>query len=147
MTDVSRAPVRLGFVSTTVHLDKWQCPWLTCLDIMPRLGTKHRERVAKPMTEPKSILEAAAVYDTAVIDLQQPLILQQEGQPLAVIVSFGEYQRLRALAADEVQRRQAGWQTLAALLADIQQRPTTYTTEQIEAEIGAARAEVSTSWD
>lgn len=94
------------------------------------------------MTKPMSMLEAAAIYDTAVIDLQQPLILQKEGQPLAVIVSFGEYQRLRALAADEVQRRQAGWQTLTALLADVQQRPTTYTPEQIEAEIGAARAEV-----
>lgn len=94
------------------------------------------------MAKPLSISEAAAVYGTAIIDLQQPLILQQEGQPLAVIVPFDEYQRLRALATDEVQRRQAGWQTLAALLADIQRRPTPYTPEEIEAEIGAARTEV-----
>jgi len=74
--------------------------------------------------------------------LQQPLILQQEGQPLAVMVSFEEYQRLRALAADEAQRRLAGWRTLEELLEDVHRRPSDYTPEQIEAEIGAARAEV-----
>ena len=60
------------------------------------------------MTKALSISEAAVAYGTAVADLQQPLILQQEGQPLAVMVSFEEYQRLRALAADEAQRRLAG---------------------------------------
>lgn len=94
------------------------------------------------MTEPLSIMEAAVAYGTAVADLQQPIILQQEGQPLAVIVAFKEYQHLRALAADEVQRRQAGWQALETLLRDLHQRPSDYTPEQIEAEIGAARTEV-----
>ena len=94
------------------------------------------------MTKALSISEAAVAYGTAVADLQQPLILQQEGQPLAVMVSFEEYQRLRALAADEAQRRLAGWRTLEALLEDVHQRPSDYTSEQIEAEIGAARAEV-----
>lgn len=49
---------------------------------------------------------------------------------------------LRALAVDEAQRQQAGWQALEALLRDVHQRPSDATSEQIEAEIGTARAEV-----
>jgi hypothetical protein len=94
------------------------------------------------MTKLLSVSEAAAVYGTAVADLQHPIILQQEGQPLAVIVAFDEYQHLRALAVDEAQRRQTGWQALEALLLDVHQRPSGLIPEQIEAEIGAARAEV-----
>ena len=99
------------------------------------------------MTKALSISEAAVAYGTAVADLQQPLILQQEGQPLAVMVSFEEYQRLRALAADEAQRRLAGWRTLEELLEDVHRRPSDYTPEQIEAEIGDARAEVRKARD
>jgi hypothetical protein len=94
------------------------------------------------MAEPLSVAEAAAVYGTAVADLDHPLILQQEGQPLAVIVAFDEYQRWRALAADEAQRRLAGWDALEVLLSDVHQRPTDFTGEQIEAEISMARGEV-----
>ena len=94
------------------------------------------------MTEPLSVAEAAAVYGTAVADLDHPVILQQEGQPLAVIVGFDEYQRWRALAADDAQRRLAGWRSLEALLEDVHQRPSDYTGEQIEAEISLARDEV-----
>ena len=94
------------------------------------------------MTKSLSVSEAAAVYGTAVADLQHPIILQQEGQPLAVIVAFDEYQHLRALAVDESQRQQAGWQSLEALLKDVHQRPSDCTPEQIEAEIGLARTEV-----
>ena len=91
------------------------------------------------MTTTLSISEAAATYGTAVADLQQPLILQQQGQPLAVMVSFEEYQHWRALAADEAQRRIAGWRTLEELLTELYRRPSDYTAERIEAEIGAAR--------
>ena len=94
------------------------------------------------MTTTLSISEAAATYGTAVADLQQPLILQQEGQPLAVMVSFEEYQHWRALAADEAQRRLAGWKALEELLEEVHRRPSDYTAEQIEAEIGLARSEV-----
>lgn len=99
------------------------------------------------MTTTLSISEAAATYGTAVADLQQPLILQQQGQPLAVMVSFEEYQHWRALAADEAQRRIAGWRTLEELLTELHRRPSDYTAEQIEAEIGAARAEVRKARD
>jgi hypothetical protein len=59
------------------------------------------------MEKSSSVSEAAAIYGTAVADLRQPLILQQANQPWVVIVPFEEYQHLRALADDEVQRRQA----------------------------------------
>ena len=93
------------------------------------------------MGKPLSVSEAAAVYGTAVADLHQPIILQQEGRPLAVIVTFDEYQHWRALAADEAQRRLAGWRSLEVLLAEMHDRPSDLTGEQIEAEISAARAE------
>jgi len=93
------------------------------------------------MTETLSIAEAAAAYGVAVADLQQPLILQQEGQPVAVMVSFEEYQHWRALAVDEMQRRLAGWERLEELLEEVHQRPNDYTTEEIAAEISIARGE------
>jgi PHD/YefM family antitoxin component YafN of YafNO toxin-antitoxin module len=99
------------------------------------------------MTKTLSISEAAVAYGTAVADLQQPLILQQQGQPLAVMVSFEEYQHWRALEADEAQRRSAGWRSLEELLTELHRRPSDYTAEQIEAEIGAARAEVRKARD
>ena len=94
------------------------------------------------MTKSLSVAEAAAAYGTAVADLQHPIILQQEGQPLAVIVAFDEYQHLRALAVDEAQRQQAGWPAIETLLKNMQQRTSDYAPEQIEAEIGTAYAEV-----
>ena len=94
------------------------------------------------MAKPLSVSEATAIYGTAVADLQHPIILQQEGQPLAVIVAFEEYQYLRALAVDEAQRQLAGWQALETLLEDVHGRASESTPEQIEAEIGAARTEV-----
>lgn len=99
------------------------------------------------MPKELSVSEAAIAYGTAVADLQHPIILEQGGRPLAVIVGFEEYQHLRALAADEAQRQQAGWQALETLLAEVHQRPSTYTPEQIEAEIGAARTEVRQARD
>ena len=93
------------------------------------------------MAKTPLISETAVNYGTAVADLQQPLILQQAGQPLAVMVSFEEYEHWRALAADAAQRRLAGWRSLEVLLEEVHGRPSDYTTEQIEAEIGVARAE------
>lgn len=105
------------------------------------------EKKTKPMTEQLTLAEAAVAYATGIADLQQPLILQQEGQPFAVIVSFAEYQRLSALAADEEERRRSGWLALENLLAELHRRPTAYTPAQIEAEISAAYAEVKKARD
>jgi len=94
------------------------------------------------MAEPQQIAEIAISYGTAVADLQRPLILEHDGQPLAVLISFEEYRRLRALESAEEQRQQMGWIELGKFLAEIHSRPTEYTPEQIEAEITAAVTEV-----
>jgi PHD/YefM family antitoxin component YafN of YafNO toxin-antitoxin module len=93
-------------------------------------------------TNPLSVAEATVVYDTAVADLQRPILLRQEGRPVAVIIAFEEYQRLRAVAMDEAQRREAGWQALTALLHDVHRRPSDLDPGQIETEISLARGEV-----
>ncbi len=94
------------------------------------------------MDDPKRISEALPSYDLAGADLEEPLILKRKGEPVAVVISFEEYRRLRAIEASEELRRKAGWDELNKLLADVHSRPTNYTPEQIEQEITAARAEV-----
>ena len=94
------------------------------------------------MAELPKIAEAAAHYGAAVADLQAPLILEKEGRPLAVVIAFEEYQRLRLLEAEKTERQRRAWLEMEALLAKIHSRPTEYSPEQIEAEITAARAEV-----
>jgi len=95
------------------------------------------------MTAESSISEPAASYGLAQADIQYPVVLQHEGQPLAVIISFKEYQRLRTLTADEEQRHLAGWTALQNLVNEIHQRYTEATPEQIETEISKAKKEVS----
>jgi PHD/YefM family antitoxin component YafN of YafNO toxin-antitoxin module len=97
------------------------------------------------MPKRKSISEISPGYKTAQADIRNPVILQREGQPLAVIISYDDYQRLCTLIADEEQRHQAGWATLKALVEQVHQHATQYTPGQIEAEIGTAREEVKKS--
>lgn len=94
------------------------------------------------MADAKRVSEAAPRYAEVVTDLESPLVLERAGKPVAVIISIEDYRRLQALAEDEQQRRAAGWLALDALLTTVHQRPTEYTADQIEAEIGKARDEV-----
>ncbi len=94
------------------------------------------------MDDSKRISEALPSYDLAGADLEQPLILKRKGEPVAVVISFEEYRRLRAIEASEELKRQIAGRELEQLLADIHSRPTDFTPEQIEQEITEARAEV-----
>jgi PHD/YefM family antitoxin component YafN of YafNO toxin-antitoxin module len=85
--------------------------------------------------EKPRVAEAAIPYGTPVADLRSPLILEREGQPVAVILPFDEYERLIQLAASDQERREAAWTSLASLLDDIRQRPTGLMPEQIAAEV------------
>ncbi|HNS52787.1 MAG TPA: hypothetical protein PKO09_16600 [Anaerolineae bacterium] len=96
------------------------------------------------MGEKRPVSEAVAAYGMAVADLGRPVILEQEGQPVAVVLSFEEYQKLRTLLQDDELRRQRGWASLELLLAEIHQRPTPFSSAEIESEITAAREEVRT---
>ncbi len=90
----------------------------------------------------EKISEAAIDYGMAKTSLQQPLILERDGQPLAVLISFEEYQRLQSIAVGEMTRRQMAWQELDEFLSGVHRRPTAYSPAEIEAEITAAREEV-----
>jgi PHD/YefM family antitoxin component YafN of YafNO toxin-antitoxin module len=94
------------------------------------------------MAEAKQLKEALAAYGAVAADLKAPVILERDGQPVAVVLSFEEYRRLRDIATTEDQRRQASWARLNALLEEVHSRPTDLTPEEIEAEITAAREEV-----
>jgi len=100
----------------------------------------HQEAVL--MSEPKRIAETALAYGAATADLQAPVILAHEGRPVAVLLPFAEYERLRLLEREAQQRRQKAWLDLEAMMVAAHNRPTDMTPEQIEAEIGEARAEV-----
>jgi len=90
----------------------------------------------------EKISESAIDYGTAKTNLQKPLIVERDGQPLAVLISFEEYQRLQSIAVSEMTQRQAAWRELDEFLGGIHRRPTSYSPAQIETEITAAREEV-----
>ena len=94
------------------------------------------------MAEAKQLKEALAAYGAVATDLKAPVVLERDGQPVAVILSFEEYRRLQNMVSTEHQRRQAAWARLSALLEEVHSRPTDLTPEEIEAEITAAREEV-----
>ncbi len=53
------------------------------------------------MAEPKKVKEAAAAYVAATTDLTRPLIVEQDGRPMAVLLSVAEYERYQALLAEQ----------------------------------------------
>jgi len=94
------------------------------------------------MADSKQMTEIAARYEAKVADLQGPLVVEHDGQPVAVLISFAEYQRLCALASDQEQRQTTAWVELNNLLSSIHSRASRETADQIEAEITAASKEV-----
>jgi len=94
------------------------------------------------MAKFKTVSEAVADYSVAKTDLQMPLVVERDGEPLAVLISIEEYRRLQALAAPEKERQQMAWRQLDEFLGRIHSRPTSYTPAQIEVGIMAVREEV-----
>ncbi len=50
------------------------------------------------MVEFKKLKEAQEAYGEVTVDLKVPVILELDGQPVAVVLSYEEYCRLRDLA-------------------------------------------------
>lgn len=94
------------------------------------------------MAEQKRISEAAVTYGLPVVDLADPLIIERDGQPLAVVLPYEDYARLKVSAAANAREREAAWQELDKILARVHARASALTPDQIEAEITAARQEV-----
>lgn len=89
------------------------------------------------MTEQKTVKESAVAYGAVATDLEQPIVLERDGRPFAVVLSFEEYQRLRERAAAEEQ--EISWrERFESLLAKVHSHTVEYTAQEIEAEITAA---------
>jgi PHD/YefM family antitoxin component YafN of YafNO toxin-antitoxin module len=93
------------------------------------------------MADPKTLKEAVAAYGAVAADLEQPLVLERDGRPFAVLLSFEAYQRLCERAAKEEQG--ISWrERFKQLLAEVHARTAVHPPEEIEAEITAASNEV-----
>ncbi len=69
----------------------------------------------------------------------QPIVLEKDGQPIAVVLKYADYQRMNAVRAE---RRRTAWHELDSLLAQVHARAQGFSTEEIEADITSARQEV-----
>ena len=95
------------------------------------------------MAEAKQLKEALAAYGAVAADLKAPVVLERDGQPVAVILSFEEYRRLRNIAERERSEAETGWkERFDRLLAEVHSQTAHYTSNEIEAEITAAFNEV-----
>ena len=69
----------------------------------------------------------------------EPIILNRNGEPAAVVIRYEDFRRLEQARAE---RREAAWQELEALLSQVHARTAHIPPEEIEADITAAREEV-----
>lgn len=99
------------------------------------------------MSEEKRISEPGPVYGTLAIDLNEPVIIEREGKPVAVVLTFEDYTRLKISAASDARQREAAWQELDEILARVHERTRNLTSEEIETEITLARQEVRDAHD
>jgi PHD/YefM family antitoxin component YafN of YafNO toxin-antitoxin module len=94
------------------------------------------------MAKQKRVSEAAVTYGLPVASLSDPLIFERDGQPVSVLLPYEEYARLKIDAAANAREREKAWQELDKILARVHARTSALTSDQIEAEITAARQEV-----
>ncbi len=93
------------------------------------------------MANEKRIAEAKVSYQTLTADLSEPIIIERDGQPIAVVVAYSEYEKLKTAEADNARRREEAFKRLDALLAHVHALPTSLTPEEIENEITLAAQE------
>ena len=94
------------------------------------------------MANEKRIAEAKVSYQALTDDLSEPIIIERDGLPIAVVVAYAEFEELKAARADNARRREEAFQHMDALLAEVHARPTDLTPEEIESEITEAVREV-----
>jgi len=95
------------------------------------------------MVEEKQLKEAQLAYSAVPADSVEPIILERDGQPVFVVLSFEEYRRLRDLAERERVEAETRWkERFDRLLAEVHSRTAQFPSEEIEAEITAAFNEV-----
>ena len=94
------------------------------------------------MNTPDRASESEAAYEASIPQLPSPVILEHDGHPFAVVLSYEEFKELQALKADDEQRVSFGWTGLERLSQEVHRRPSELGPDEIEAEITAARLEV-----
>lgn len=93
------------------------------------------------MVNEKRVAETNVSYQTLIDDLSEPIIIEREGLPVAVVVAYAEFERLKATEADSARRREEAFKRLDALIAEVHAQPTDLTSEEIESEITLAAQE------
>ena len=66
----------------------------------------------------------------------EPIVLEKDGQPAAVVIKYADYRRMDAARAE---RRETAWRELDKLLAQVRARTGDFAPEEIQADITAAR--------
>jgi len=95
------------------------------------------------MAEAKQLKEALAAYGAVAADLKAPVVLERDGQPVAVVLSFEEYRRLQDIAERKQGEAETKWkERFDRLLAEVHSKTAQYSSNEIEAEITAAFNEV-----
>ena len=69
----------------------------------------------------------------------EPIILERDGQPAAVVIRYADYQQMDAASAV---RREAAWRELDTILDRIHARTQDFSAEEIKADIAATVQEV-----
>lgn len=91
------------------------------------------------MDESPKIREGQTAYAGHAVDLRHPVILEDEGRPVAVILPYAEYQRLTVLQEEA----KADWRArFRRLLAEVHARTADIPPEEIEADITASFEEM-----
>jgi hypothetical protein len=93
------------------------------------------------MANEKRIAESKVTYQTLTADLSEPIIIERDGLPIAVVVPYQAYTELKSAAKAMTEQRLEAWRRLQSLAVTVQAQPTDLTPEEIEREITLASQE------
>lgn len=91
-------------------------------------------RTKRRATPSKRPVASVSLRWTEIENAQQPIVLEREGQSVAVVLSYADYRRL-------AQPREQAWHELDELLAHVHARTGDFPLEEIAADITLARQE------
>jgi hypothetical protein len=108
---------------------------------MPKRASRVKETRTpyRARRKPASKVPAVTLKWTEVENATEPIVLERDGQPVAVALKYDVYWQLDAA---RLERRQRAWQELEAVLARVHSRTQRYSAEEIEADVTAAQQEV-----
>jgi len=91
------------------------------------------------MGKPDEIREGAVAYARHAVDIRHPVVLEDEGRPVAVILPYAEYQRLTTLQ----EQAKANWRArFRQLLGEVHTHTASFQPEEVEADITDSFGEV-----